>query len=499
MGVIHWVMVTTRSQEHGLPGKDQAHHTADNVNDVEADSKPKHRSSERVKRHRTKVAVKPTVLNGIQVNGSTEDRSHHQEVQVVVEQIDRSHNMMSDEPKDIAEQTHGILGSKSNRPSRKKVEERSKKALKARALPSDGNKDTLGGEISGQNPISALTKGPEAVQSFTILRKDKPSNVSSSSSNINYNTTKADTGAKEQDGRAQSKVRMNQKELANGAILGKEQHTQGAKPKHRRFDDGEDVGLSALQSLPSALPTGAESTDAEFKNVAAAGSEESEDGDAPEEVTAAAGEERAKAATANAAKAIKRCEILRHLKILLTENTRQAEEKKSKRRKRDQDLKEQAEATKKRKAAQRDASEDVNDDSGPQKKVETAFETANELARSLLESGRPLPAKLPDEIFAFDPQPRPSPSAAIAQQKSTQEDAAHETKMRRKRLEAESKPIKDVKYGGTSVRVLPQLNPALPPAAVQSSARVKEQWLKGRRKVEVPGYRHQGARSFLRK
>jgi hypothetical protein len=74
---------------------------------------------------------------------------------------------------------------------------------------------------------------------------------------------------------------------------------------------------------------------------------------------------------------------------------------------------------------------------------------------------------------------------------------------KRKILDQETKPVKDLIRGGTKIRVLPQNKSSLPPAMFKKKDNIRESFLKHRRqdqKNSLPGYRNGGggARSFIR-
>ena len=105
----------------------------------------------------------------------------------------------------------------------------------------------------------------------------------------------------------------------------------------------------------------------------------------------------------------------------------------------------------------------------------------------------PLPLLLPMEILAAEPvvhaptPPFSSSKLAISQ--------------KRKFLDAEPKPPKDVKRGNVRIRVLPDNRSNLPPESSQASKALRESWLTGRMGskgvVQVPRRKPSGG--FVRK
>lgn len=85
----------------------------------------------------------------------------------------------------------------------------------------------------------------------------------------------------------------------------------------------------------------------------------------------------------------------------------------------------------------------------------------------------PLPLILPDEILAVEPAaraPTPPPSTAKIV-----------TNHKRRFLDVETKPPKDIIRGDVRIRVLQENSIILPPKASAASKSVREAWLAGRR------------------
>lgn len=105
----------------------------------------------------------------------------------------------------------------------------------------------------------------------------------------------------------------------------------------------------------------------------------------------------------------------------------------------------------------------------------------------------PLPALLPAEILAAEPVTRlPTPPLSAGKVP---------TNKKRKFLDTNSKPPKDVKFGKTKVRVLQDTRTALPPKASTNSKALRDSWLMGRRGLKgaltVPRRKPNGG--FVRK
>ena len=103
-----------------------------------------------------------------------------------------------------------------------------------------------------------------------------------------------------------------------------------------------------------------------------------------------------------------------------------------------------------------------------------------------------LPDLLPDYILATEP-------VIPAVTKPRQSLLARSNK--RKFLDVDPKPPKDVKRGSVSVRVLEQTKSILPPKAAKSSKHLKEAWLSGHRGRDggVASQRRKIGGGFVRK
>lgn len=153
---------------------------------------------------------------------------------------------------------------------------------------------------------------------------------------------------------------------------------------------------------------------------------------------------------------------------------------KSRRRKRDVHLKEQALAATKRRTQ-----------SKPKPAAAAATATVPLPVGSTIQDDD-LPEDLPDDILALESRPQ------LLNVSGKQKPKANKLK----RLDKQSKPVKDVKISHKNIRVLPNTNLSLPPAVVRQTANIKEAWLRVRAqesKKKTAGYRVRGggARSFF--
>ena len=114
------------------------------------------------------------------------------------------------------------------------------------------------------------------------------------------------------------------------------------------------------------------------------------------------------------------------------------------------------------------------------------------LAKSKSSKKARLPLLLPEEILAAEPIARvPIPQSSESKLAIGQ---------KRKFLDPEPKPPRDVKRGNVNVRVLQENRSLLPPKSSQNSRTLRESWLAGRRgfkgAIGVPRRRSCG--SFVR-
>ena len=109
-------------------------------------------------------------------------------------------------------------------------------------------------------------------------------------------------------------------------------------------------------------------------------------------------------------------------------------------------------------------------------------------------SQRVAPTPLPEDILAADPVYQP-PTHPL-----DPNDKALMIAKRRKLLDVDSKPPKDIKRGKFNVRVLNVEKGILPPKPSKASKHLRESWLIGRRgsngRMAVP--RHKPSTGFLR-
>ena len=162
---------------------------------------------------------------------------------------------------------------------------------------------------------------------------------------------------------------------------------------------------------------------------------------------------------------------------------RQKEADRAKRQRKDLALKTQAQASKKRKVK-----------SSPQEDLDKALPTETSPAQTSHNHMEDLPDELPEEILALEPEP----SATLLNVKPRRRERPN----KRKRLNQDLKPAKDVRIGNTNIRVLPSTNTSLPPPAGRRANNVKEAWLRARikeSKGKASGFQIKGAgaRSFL--
>lgn len=243
-----------------------------------------------------------------------------------------------------------------------------------------------------------------------------------------------------------------------------------AKATHKRF------GSEDTEVLAAGSPAGIEQRQEGQEDSSEDGSE-SED-EAPETVSASAGFDKARTSTLEAAKIA----------------TKQKAEKKLKRREHDERLRLQAKSAKDPGSNDKSSTK-AQRKTGSSTKVTEANDQLPDLGSEVLGDRRktPLPLLLPEEILAAQPivhtstPPSSNNKVAISQ--------------KRRLLDLEPKPPKDIKRGNVTITVLQDNRSILPPKSSQRSKALRESWLTGRPglkgKVCVPRQKPTG--SFIRK
>ena len=123
----------------------------------------------------------------------------------------------------------------------------------------------------------------------------------------------------------------------------------------------------------------------------------------------------------------------------------------------------------------------------------TKDEDGKPASKSQTSRKTPLPLLLPEEILAAQPVVRapklPFPKSKVA------------ISQKRKFLELESKPPKDIKRGDVTIRVLQDNRSILPPKSSQLSKTLRESWLMGRKgfKGEIGVPRRKLGAGFVRR
>lgn len=230
---------------------------------------------------------------------------------------------------------------------------------------------------------------------------------------------------------------------------------EATKAIHRRFGS-EEMELQPPQ-LDANMAPEIQIQQASEEKVPSSSDEASED-EAPETVTAAAGFERAHAASASAAKIIERKEAAT----------------KQKRKMRDARLNLQAKSSRKRGIIEADQTK-----TSPKSKnvaVENVPIHDEVNLKAPLSPDTSLPTFLPESILlAEPPSPLPKPPSTLSNSNKTLT-----TKSRL--LDLATKTPKDVKHGSRTIRVLEVGGSRLPPRVSQKSKALREAWLAGRQR-----------------
>lgn len=156
----------------------------------------------------------------------------------------------------------------------------------------------------------------------------------------------------------------------------------------------------------------------------------------------------------------------------LTHPRQEAADKK-KRKERDAQLKLQAKSARKKREALANDSQGKRVDSEEESSVGLNDNGHVGAKVTKWSSKDPLPALLSDDVLTMEPTTRPPTPP--------RELTASNTLINRKRkfLDSEPKPPKDVKRGPVSVRVLENNRAILPPKASKASKALRESWLTG--------------------
>ncbi|KAJ4363527.1 hypothetical protein N0V83_009822 [Neocucurbitaria cava] len=201
----------------------------------------------------------------------------------------------------------------------------------------------------------------------------------------------------------------------------------------------------------------------------------SDSDEAPEMMTTAIATTKAKAAQAEADRALRAQQLEEQAKRRQRE-ARIAEEQAQKR------IREEKKA---RKLAKQQAPETDDEALGPH--------------QDILKDMKNLPALLPDSLLeTIDDQRPPTPPPqrrGKTEEELRREKLSHHIKF----LERSEKPAKDVKKGKLSVAVLRQQNRVLPPKANRDTRTVRELWLKGRKVEKKKGGKSNLNRKMERK
>lgn len=352
-------------------------------------------------------------------------------------------------------------------------------------------------EVAISRPIHTLRPGDEASEAHKQVR-------SSSGSATRSRKVKIPTKSEDSDG-----IVVVNTNGADTSTIGEKPEASSvtaAKATHKRFGS-EDIELAAM----------APSDDTEERLGSQEDLPENEDeseDEAPETVTASAGFDKARTSALDAAKVAARYVSSRRrlcIRRKLTGNRSEAD-KRLRRREHDQKLRSQAKSAKTSRSTDKPSGK-VRLKKGSLREVITEDDpTSVEKPDSLdliphivdgeaqtpqtkpRSTGKtPLPLLLPMEILAAEPvvhapiPPLSKNGLAISQ--------------KRKFLDPEPKPPKDVKRGNVNIRVLPDNRSILPPQCSQASKALRESWLTGRfglkGGIQVPRRKPSG--SFIRK
>ncbi|MCJ1386947.1 hypothetical protein MMC17_010076 [Xylographa soralifera] len=272
--------------------------------------------------------------------------------------------------------------------------------------------------------------------------------------------------------------------LSNGHVLsatsvvrsttyGKDSGPQMKKAIHKRFGSEE---APILPDLPSNNAIQDQNMNGNSTNKVQLDSEDESEDDSPEVVTVSAGLTQARTAAAEAARAVEKQSLAR----------------KDKRRARDTHLKEQAATSKKERRSHGKHPFQIDDTTSTLHDSTAARPNSFTVgSEKPFKRTDPLPDLLPAYILATEPVAHlPTPPCIVT------------TVNPRKRrfLNADPKPPKDLKRGSVTVRILEKNRSTLPPRSSKLSKSLKESWLAGQRgRNDVASRRLKVGGSFVRK
>lgn len=243
---------------------------------------------------------------------------------------------------------------------------------------------------------------------------------------------------------------------------------KASKRTHKRF--GSEEIESHLPDLNSADIIDAPIRQTAEDIVQLHSDEESED-EAPETVTAVNGFDQARTISAKTAEVVKKYGLLKlhPVNIRLTLSRQEAATKR-KRRDRDERLKMQANLSKKRGVLDYKFPNTIhNSEDGTGENGSAHNQTDPETPSWSFNA--PLPALLPDSVLSAKPPVIiPTSLTHIPTRNPT-------TKAKRKLLT--SKPVKDLKHGSKTIRVLENSGGTLPPCVSKTSKALRDSWLSG--------------------
>ncbi|MCJ1389181.1 hypothetical protein MMC18_002036 [Xylographa bjoerkii] len=291
-------------------------------------------------------------------------------------------------------------------------------------------------------------------------------------------TTRSNMGKKRRKGDDVAHTLSNGNSLAAKSVIHSSTHGKDSRPEmkkatHKRFGSEEPqapLDLPSNDAIQDYILNGDSPKKVEIES-----QDESED-DSPEVVTVSAGLTQARTAAAEAARAAETQSLAR----------------KEKRRARDAHLKEQA-ATSKRGRRSRGERPSGLDDATSNLDASTAAKSKPSTAGGKSTSKRTdaIPDFLPADVLAAEPvihPPTPPRFVTIVNPR------------KRKFLDADPKPPKDLKRGSVTVRILEENKSTLPPRSSKLSKSLKESWLAGQRgRNDVASRRLKMGGGFVRK
>ena len=301
-------MVTTRSQDNSLPDTGRKSRNG---------REPRgHGGKKALKKSKTRksdvgaenAASSPVIVNGIDVNATVLEPQQAKEVQVVVEATGRLQETKSTNDDGDARRVLAAEEEDTVKPASKKEG----KARKKHKTTKDDGDTARDRNPSNGSHLGAFTEDLDPRGTYSPIEvlagsKSKEGQSVRSQSSLTTSTELENAQANVQPVGLVARGASHEDEeeaVKNGAHSDSNKATLTSRPKHKRFNENDEIEASGSQKDNPTDGNGRLMVPSKRASIA---SDEDSDDDAPEEFTAAAGAEEAKAAAVSIAQAVKKC------------------------------------------------------------------------------------------------------------------------------------------------------------------------------------------------